>query len=259
MRTRPGRPGQGGPLIAAFGWLGRHLSGFYTAVGSVLMVGFILAVGLFALIAQMVTMGMTQPFDDAVLLWMDSHSADWLDIAALEVTALGAAVVVWIVVSIASAFLWVSRHRISVLLLWIAVLGSAAINTGLKAYFSRPRPELFPWRTPHAGQSSFPSGHSMGATVAYVTLAYLIARLEPTSTLRRMTYGIAAVVIVLVGLSRMYLGVHYPSDVLAGFVVGFAWAAFCALTIEAVAYFRRRKPGVERAEHDLDGGVPQRS
>lgn len=99
----------------------------------------------------------------------------------------------------------------------------------------------------------------MGAMVMYATLAYLVARLESTPALRRLTFVFAAILVSLIGASRMYLGVHYPSDVLGGFLIGLAWATFCALGIEAIRYFRRRKPGVERVEHDLDAGLPQRS
>ena len=82
--------------------------------------------------------------------------------------------------------------------------------------------------------------------------AFLIARLAPTRRLKRLVWGVAILVIVLIGWSRLYLGVHYPSDVAAGFVLGTGWAVICGLGIEAVRYFRRRRPEVEAEEHDLD-------
>jgi undecaprenyl-diphosphatase len=90
----------------------------------------------------------------------------------------------------------------------------------------------------------------------YLTLAYLVVRLEPTRALRRLTLAAFGATILLVGLSRVYLGVHYPSDVIAGFVAGFAWAVVCALGIEAVRYFRRRRPEVAAVERDLDRPPP---
>lgn len=235
-------------------WAAPRLRGFYTVLGAYLSVGLgvaLLGVWAFATLAASVMRGATLRFDDAVLLWMNAHASRTLTTAALEVTALGSTTVVWLVVLMASAFLWTSRHRYSVLLLWVAVMGGGALNLVLKDAFQRPRPALFEWRTSYAGHSSFPSGHAMTAMVLYWTLAYLIARLEAGTLLRRTTWAVAAVVVLLVGLSRVYLGVHYPSDVLAGFVIGFAWAMFCAAGIELIRYFRRRKPGVERQERGL--------
>ncbi|HEX8243663.1 MAG TPA: phosphatase PAP2 family protein, partial [Longimicrobium sp.] len=163
--------------------------------------------------------------------------------------------VVWLLVIIASVFLWVSRHRWSATLLWVSILGSGLINSVMKLFFNRPRPHLFPWRVPYAGLSSFPSGHSMTSMVCYATLAYLIARLVPSAFLRRFTFVVAALIIVLIGMSRMYLGVHYPTDVLAGFMMGLAWASFCALGIEAMRFFRHREPEVAQQEQDLDATV----
>lgn len=246
------------PLFEVLRWIGRHVEGFYAAVGLFLTLGLalaLLAVGAFALMARLMAEGMTQRFDEAVLLWLNARANPTLDIAALEITALGGMVVVWMLLTVSSVFLWVTRHRYSAALLWVAVIGGSILNSALKALFDRPRPDLFEWRTEYAGQSSFPSGHAMTAMVMFATLAYLIARLEPTRLLRRLTLGITATVIVLIGLSRLYLGVHYPSDVIAGYIAGFAWATFCALGIEAVRYFRGRRPQAEDEEKDLDKGT----
>lgn len=236
--------------------IGRHVQGFYAAVGVFLFIGLaIVTVGaaVFAQIAQAMVEGQTQSFDEAILTFMGQNGAPWLDTTALEVTALGARVVVYMVVLVASAFLWQSRHHYSAALLWVAVIGAGLINTVLKISFNRPRPDVFPWRTQHVGLASFPSGHAMTSIVVYGTLAFLIARLAPTRLLKRLVWALAIFVILVVGLSRLYLGVHYPSDVLAGFAMGLAWAAFCALGIDAIRYFRTRKPEVEEVEEDLNG------
>lgn len=235
--------------------IGRHVQGFHAAVGVFLFTGLALvtlAAAAFAQIARAVVRGQTQQFDDGILRFMGKVGAPWLDAAALEVTALGARVVVYMVVLVASAFLWQSRHHYSAALLWVSVIGSGLINSVLKLSFNRARPDVFPWRTQHVGLASFPSGHAMTSIVVYGTLAFLIARLAPTRLLRRLTWGLAVLVIVLVGLSRLYLGVHYPSDVLAGFIIGGAWAIICALGMEAVRYFRTRRPEVEVVEKDVD-------
>jgi undecaprenyl-diphosphatase len=238
--------------------IGDHVQGFYAAVGVFLVAGLALvtlAAAGFALIARAVVEGQTQQFDDAILTWMGNNGAPWLDVAALELTALGARIVVYMVVLVASAFLWQSRHHYSAALLWVSVIGAGLINSVLKISFNRPRPDVFPWRTQHVGLASFPSGHAMTSIVVYGTLAFLIARLAPTKWLRRLVWTVAMLVVVTVGLSRLYLGVHYPSDVLAGFVIGGAWAIICALGMEAVRYFRTRRPEVVVEEKDLDAPV----
>lgn len=247
-------------LFTLFRWIGRHVEGFHTAVGAFLVVGvavILVCVAGFAALADEVMEGDTLAMDNAVLLWMNRHASPQLTGLALDVTALGAGTVVWLVVVVASVFLWTSRHRWSVLLLWVSIVGSGLINTVMKMFFERPRPQLFPWRVPYAGLSSFPSGHSMTSMVCYATLAFLIARLVDSKFLRRFTFGVAGVIVLLIGLSRMYLGVHYPTDVLAGFAMGLAWASFCALGIEALRYFRHREPAVARQERDLDATVDE--
>jgi len=244
-------------LFGFLRWIGRYVRGFHGAVGTFLAAGFgvsLLLVLAFAELAEEVMQGETRAFDEAVLLWMHEHARPWLTVAALEVTALGSTVVVGMMVFVASVFLWLSRHRYSVLLLWVAMLGTGIINRTLKALFDRPRPDLFPWRTPYAAHESFPSGHAMTAMVAYATLAYLVSRLEPDPLPRRLMLGVAGAVIVLIGLSRLYLGVHYPTDVIAGYITGLVWATCCALGIEAIRYFRHRRPELAREEEDLDAG-----
>lgn len=244
-------------LIGAFGWLGRFVHGFHSVLGVLLSLGLLLAIGAlwaFAELAEEVMQGTTQRFDDSVLLWLHSHATPTLNVLALEITSLGSFVVVAMLVTVSCVFLWVTGHRYSAGLLLIALAGSELLNSLLKNWFDRPRPQLFDWVAPHAGQTSFPSGHAMTSVAVYATLAYLIARLETTHVLRWLTIGVAAIVIVLIGLSRLYLGVHYPSDVVAGFAAGFAWAACCAAAIEAVHYFRARRPGLQRVEHEPEAG-----
>jgi undecaprenyl-diphosphatase len=239
-------------------WIDRHVRGLHAALGAFLLLGFVTlvaAVLAFAGLAELVQEGVTQRMDEAILLWMNGHASPQLTEVALEVTSLGSTAMVWMTLCIASAFLWTARHHYSVVLLWVAMAGGTVINLTLKGIFARPRPHLFPWRTEMVGHSSFPSGHALTAVVLYATLAYLLARLGSTRALRRITLAVALLVIVLIGLSRLYLGVHYPSDVLAGFIVGLGWATFCALGIEAIRYFRQRKPGHPLQEEDLEEGT----
>ena len=246
------------PVFGLFRWIRAHVSGFYGAVGTFLIIGLALAIAavlLFAAIATLMAAGAIQRFDDRVLLWLNQHANESLDVVALEITALGSGATVWMVVMVGSVFLWITRHRYSAALLWVAALGSGIVNSALKNSFDRPRPQLFEWRTDYAGLSSFPSGHAMTAMVVYATLAYLVVRIEPGRRLRQLTLAIAAIVILLIGITRLYLGVHYPSDVIAGYLAGLVWATACALGIEAVKYFRYRKPEVAADEADLERGV----
>jgi undecaprenyl-diphosphatase len=254
--SQPGRRA----MYSLFRLIGENVRGFHAAVGALLTAALVIilaCVAFFAMLADEVMEGGTQKFDNAVLLWMNDRATPQLTGFALNVSALGAGTVVWLVVIVASVFLWSTRHRWSVGLLWVSILGSGLINATMKLFFNRPRPQLFPWRAPYAGLSSFPSGHSMTAMVCYATLAYLVTRLEATLFLRRFTIALAALLIVSIGLSRMYLGVHYPTDVLAGFTMGLAWASFCALGLEAIRYFRHRKPEVAAQEKDLDATVSE--
>lgn len=261
-RTLP----RGGPLRPLYNvlyrvlrWIGAHVQGFYKAVGVFLIIGLavvLVAAAGFAELAERVMAGDTLHADESILRLMEKMGSPFMDSVALEVTALGARVVVWMVVLIASVFMWSSRHHYSAALLWVSMLGAGFVNTALKLSFNRPRPDVFPWRTNHVGLASFPSGHAMTSVVVYGTLAFLISRLAPTRFLKRLTWALAILVILLIGWSRLYLGVHYPSDVLAGFVMGAAWAVICGLGMEAVRYFRTRRPAVVVEERDLDPGGP---
>jgi undecaprenyl-diphosphatase len=109
--------------------------------------------------------------------------------------------------------------------------------------------------------SSFPSGHAMSATVCYGTVAYLVIRLQKSHWSRVLT-GIAAVIIIVgICTTRLYLGVHYPSDVIAGMIVGLAWAGFCMATLEAsLVIARRRAPrAVVEERRAPTEGVPTRA
>lgn len=239
-------------------WVDGHVRGLYAAVGVYLLIGLAcmgVAVALFGMLAALVSGGLTQGVDQAIMRGVAELEHPMVRTVALEVTALGGVGVMWMTLLLASAFFWVTSHHYSVLLLWSALVGGSTLNFLLKSLFERPRPELFAWRTELVANSSFPSGHSMTAVALYATLAYLIVRLEPTVALRRMTLALAAGVILLIGSSRVYLGVHYPTDVLAGFLVGLGWASFCALGIEAVRYFRHGRSGEEVGERDVERGT----
>jgi undecaprenyl-diphosphatase len=147
-------------------------------------------------------------------------------------------------------FLWITKHKWSVYLLWISVVGGQVLNQVLKQIFHRPRPSVVVW-----GQNvttlSFPSGHAMTSIITYGAIAYLVGRLGSTVVMRRAVWAVAGVLILSISFSRMYLGVHYPTDVLAGLFGGAAWLAFAASGLAAVEYFAHRRPETQAEEKDL--------
>ena len=222
---------------------GVRAGSFYTTVGIFLVVGVVLAIAgtlAFAEVGKWVREGVTQQYDVAALQWMNRHHTPLLTQIATELTYLGTGSVVLMIVAVAALFLWHTEHKHSARLLLAAVAGNILLNGMLKLWFSRPRPAVFEWQT-HAASSSFPSGHAMSATVCYGTVAYLVIRLQKHHWSRVLTGTAAVILIVLICTTRLYLGVHYPSDVIAGMLVGLAWAAFCMATLEASLVLARRR------------------
>lgn len=221
------------------------------ALGIFLVGGLLVAVagtGIFAALASHVRAGTTQAFDDSVIRWMGAHQSKPLDAAMLEITALGTGTVVLMIVIVAALFLSLTRHKYSAILLLASTFGGIILNGVIKLGFDRPRPHFF-ISGAHAVSSSFPSGHAMSAAIVYGTVAYLAARLNTRAWARWLLLVAALFIIVLISFSRVYLGVHYPSDVLAGVSIGLAWAGFCMAALEAIQKFAlRRAPEALAAE-----------
>ncbi len=194
-----------------------------------------LAVMAFVQIADEVLEGEWRWLDEQLLLSLrtpgqpdDPIGPPWVEETVRDLTALGGLGVVVLVTAAVCGYLLLSRARARALLVLVAVTGGALISTLLKEIFDRARPELVA-RDVHAYQASFPSGHSMVSAVVYLTLGALLARLQPHRRQQIYIMSVAAAVVVLVGLSRVYLGVHWPSDVAAGWAAGAGWAAICWL------------------------------
>lgn len=245
-------------VFVAIRGIGKVAHNFYATFGIFLLAGASVAIAgtyAFAKFAGHVTSGSTQAFDEAVLRWIGTHQSRSLEPVILEITFLGTGTVVMMIVAVAALFLWLSRHRYSAVLLMIATFGGILLNNLLKVGFGRPRPAVFEWGS-HAMSSSFPSGHAMSAAVVYSTVAYLAARLQKKLWHRALTMCAAVIVILVIAATRLYLGVHYPSDVIAGIIIGLAWAAFCMATLEAIqVYARRRAPRVLKDEQPASRDV----
>ena len=231
------------PLYAAARVTWGIAHNIYATLGILIVGGFVFAVAgvwLFTRVASEVREGDTQRFDDAVLQWVGRHQDPTLGRVALEITTLANGSTIFMVVAISGMFLWLTRHRWSAALLLATTLTETLINLLLKSHFDRPRPQIFTWGD-QVVTSSFPSGHSMSAAAVYFTVAYLAARLQRRRWMRWATLGIAFLLVIAIGASRMYLGVHYPSDVAAGMTMGLAWAAFCMAVLETMQRFAARR------------------
>ncbi len=190
----------------------------------------------FAAIAGRVASGRTQTFDERVLLWLrrpdDLHlpvGPVWLPGAALELTALGSATVLVFVIVIVVGYLWLQRRFAALWLVVVSTSGGMLLTTILKGAFTRGRPTIVPHLTV-VKSWSFPSGHSMLSAVVYLTLGALLARVTPQRVGKIYFVAVAVLITFLIGASRVYLGVHHPTDVLAGWAAGLVWALACGLT-----------------------------
>ncbi len=169
----------------------------------------------------------TTGFDHIVLTWMHTHQAPWATALATGLAFMGSPpVIVGIaLVSALVGFFW-RKLRGAVWTLPIAVAGAGLIIQGIKLTFHRPRPTLF---SPllHEGGYSFPSGHSLIAIVVYGLIGYFVMHLFHRRTARIAVAVVTTLLILLIGISRPYVQVHYPTDVLAGWTVGLPWLMTC--------------------------------
>jgi membrane-associated phospholipid phosphatase len=163
-------------------------------------------------------------FDRAFLLWLHQFANPQLDRLFLFFTSLGDPPAVVTIFMMAIAWLFLKQHYTDGLRLTIVCAGGVVINQGMKLFFAKPRPELWP-RLIADLSFSFPSGHAVGSMVVYGFIAYILAKKWPPS--KQYIYAIASVVILAIGLSRLYLGLHYPTDIIAGYGIGILWLTTC--------------------------------
>jgi undecaprenyl-diphosphatase len=150
----------------------------------------------------------------------------WLQHVMIDMTALGSTSVLTLVVILAVSYLIAIRRRLVALILVASIAGGALLNFLLKVSIARPRPDLVAHLVKETTMS-FPSGHSANSAVVYLTLAILLATTQTRSRIRWLIVTCALLITMIIGLSRVYLGVHWPSDVVAGWAVGATWALLC--------------------------------
>jgi undecaprenyl-diphosphatase len=175
----------------------------------------------FAELADVVAEGESRRFDRTVLLWIHEHSPGWLEGPMRLVTALGYYWVVLPLLAVAAVIFYRKGWRLSAVTLCISTAGSVLLTTVLKTVFQRARPELFD-SSYTASFYSFPSGHATVAVGFYGALTLILAyRLQGFARWAVAAFGI--LLVLLIGFSRLYLGVHYPTDVLAGYLAAPLW------------------------------------
>jgi undecaprenyl-diphosphatase len=184
----------------------------------------------FAEIADSVLEGEARDLDVAVIMAMrnaadlnDPIGPRWLEELGRDVTALGGiAFLIMLTLAVVGYLCLVDKRRVALFLV-VAVGSGFLLNTLFKSTFERPRPDL----VPHLSQvytASFPSGHAMHAAVTYFTLGALLARVHRQRRVKIYALGVATFLTVAVGISRVYMGVHWPTDVVAGWAAGATWA-----------------------------------
>lgn len=201
----------------------------------VLLAGFCIASGLWGFfeLAEVARNATPHDFDTDILLAFreagrpdDPLGPPWLEEAVRDVTALGSFTVLTLLVSAAVIYLLMAGKRFEALTVFVAVGGGQVLSSLLKLGIDRPRPDLVA-HLAEVQTLSFPSGHAMLAAVTYLTLGSLLARSADTRRTKAFFLSFAVLLALMIGMSRIYLGVHWPSDVLAGWCIGFAWALAC--------------------------------
>ncbi|HJV76366.1 MAG TPA: phosphatase PAP2 family protein [Noviherbaspirillum sp.] len=189
----------------------------------------------FAKITDEVIEGDTRAFDEFILLAFRNKSdlADaigprWVEELMRDFTALGGVGVLTAITLIVVGFLVLTRKRHAAWMVALSITGGTLVSNLLKWGFARPRPDLVPHATLVYTQS-FPSGHAMLSAVVYLTLGALLARSQQDTRVKIYFLAVATVLTLIVGISRIYLGVHWPTDVLAGWALGAGWAFSCWL------------------------------
>lgn len=197
----------------------------------------------FAELAEAVNEKGTQQFDEAVLKALREPGSPheligppWFEQSLRDVTALGSETVLTLLTVAVCFYLWIAGRGSLSLFAFLAVAFGTFITFALKDVFERPRPQLVPHILVEVTSASFPSGHAMASAIVYLTLGTMLAEAAKTWWLKTYVMVVAIVLTLLIGSTRVFLGVHYPTDVLAGWAAGFAWAYGCRTAVRLVRF-----------------------
>ena len=246
---------------AAFGWMKqltrlkpRDRTELAVLIGGIAI---LLLLVVFMKLASEVFAGETQSFDKQILLALrdpgdlsDPIGPRWMLSAALDITSLGSATVLGLTVFAVAGFLLLQGLWRRALFVTAASLGGWFLNSALKQLFQRPRPDIVP-HLREAMSLSFPSGHALTSAAVYLTLGALSMHIAQRRLTKAYCMAMAMLATALVGTSRVYLGVHYPTDVLAGWLLGLSWALLCWMierSLERQAGLKRERAEAEARE-----------
>lgn len=223
--------------------LSKNVALVWKFFGGRLLIGLIaagLAMFLFGWLAEDVFEGATIAFDDTVRSAVHDAATPFLTVLMKFVTLLGSTVFLVLATLLGAFGFYYLKHKRGFVLLLITMIGGGILLVSLKLSFRRARPEaFFDYALP--ASYSFPSGHSLASFCFYAILAALATARIENRRLKIVVWTIAAALILLIGLSRIYLGVHYPSDVLAGYAVGLIWV----ITVAVGDFFLKRRRAEE--------------
>ena len=192
----------------------------------------------FLVLAGEVMEGQTLAFDEKILQAFRSPDDPskpigpaWVTSALLDLTALGGPTVLALVVLAVIGFLVLQARYWTAFFVFVTAVSGEIVSFAMKGVFSRPRPSMAP-HLREAFSSSFPSGHAMQSAIIYLTLGAMLMRITEGRLTKIYCCAVAMLVTFLVGVSRVWLGVHYPTDVLGGWIVGLFWASICWLVAQ---------------------------
>lgn len=219
--------------------LPQRIASVFKGLSGPILLGFMALVTLvFIWFGAEIGEGETRRFDSAVLLAFRQPGdlaqpigPHWLHMAMLDLTALGGGTVLTLFTLLVIGWLLVQQKYGHALFIAVAVGSGGILNTMLKTGYARPRPALVAHLV-EVSSSSFPSGHAMNSAIVFLSLGVLLSRALPERRLKGYVLSAGVVLTLLVGTSRVYLGVHWPTDVLAGWAIGLAWAGLVWLVAE---------------------------
>lgn len=202
----------------------------------------------FLMVASEVHEGETFAFDRWLLIALRDpadpavpNGPAWVRHMLTDFTSLGGTAVLTLITVASAGYLLVAKRAETALFLIFAVAGGAAASTSLKLLFARARPDVVQHLV-EVTNASFPSGHAMNSAITYLTLGALLARTEKSPAIRIYLIALAILLTLTIGFSRVYLGVHWPSDVIAGWCLGGAWAILCSLVARTLQRRRMLEP-----------------